>query len=74
MYRKTLLSAALLTAFTAPAFAATFYVEQYVADKDCRVVTTKPDGNKVTMVGDASYTTKADAEAALKAAAACKKQ
>jgi hypothetical protein len=36
------------------------------------VATTKPDGTKMVMVGKVTYTTQADADAAMKAAKECK--
>lgn len=81
---KTLLSAIGLTvaiAFSGPAFAATaakkpvmhtYYVGQVVKSKKCEVTTHKPNGKTVTMVGKDTYKTKAAAETALKADAACK--
>lgn len=58
-----------------PVFAATtsFYVAQNAKDKTCSVIQAKPDGKTLMMVGTATYKTKAEADAALKAAAACKK-
>jgi hypothetical protein len=56
------------------AFAATeYYVVHKAAGGACSVVTKKPDGKAMMMVGTAAYKTHAAAEAALKAAAECKK-
>jgi hypothetical protein len=56
------------------AFAATeYYVAHKAAGGACSVVTKKPDGKAMMMVGATSYKTHAAAEAALKAAAECKK-
>ncbi len=74
MYRKLLLTAALATAFVAPAFAATpvWYVEQSAKTKKCAVTEKKPNGTSEMQIGTADYKTKADAEKAMKAAAECK--
>ena len=72
---KKLISVAIIAAFAvAPAFAATeYFVAQKASDKSCSVSTTKPDGKAQMMVGKSSYKTKAEADAAMKAAAECKK-
>jgi hypothetical protein len=75
MYRKYLLAAALVATFAAPSFAATaaaFYVQQDATTHKCSVATTKPDGTKLVMIGKVTYTTQADADAAMKAAKECK--
>ena len=74
MYRKYLLAGAGILALTAPALAAEFFVAQSAADKTCSVVEAKPDGKTATMVGKASYKTKAEAETAMAAAPECKKK
>ena len=71
MYRKYLLAAALVASFAAPSFAATdYYVAQDAKTHKCSVVTTKPDGKTMMMIG--TYKSQADADAAEKAAKACK--
>ena len=69
MYRKSLLAVAILVGFTVPSFA-DFYVAQG-ADKKCQTTDQKPDGKTMMMVGTATYKTKADADAAMKAAKEC---
>lgn len=72
---KKLLSAAIMVMFAAaPALAATeYFVAQKASDKTCSVATTKPDGKATMMVGKSSYKTEAEATAAMKTAAECKK-
>jgi hypothetical protein len=65
--------ATLLVAVAGPAFAAEFYVAQNPTTKKCKVVEAMPDGQTKIMVGTSSYATKAEAKAAKKAAAECKK-
>jgi hypothetical protein len=73
MYRKYLLAAALVASFAAPSFAATdYYVAQDAKTHKCSVVTTKPDGKTLMMIGTAAYKSQADADAAQKAAKECK--
>ena len=73
MYRKYLLAAALVAAFAVPSFAATsYYVAQDAKTHKCSVVTTKPDGTAMMMIGTAAYPTEAAATTAMKAAKECK--
>ncbi len=71
--KKALLASAALLTGTCYAAAADFYVVQDTTNKQCRVVETKPTGTTVMIIGGDGrvYTTRADAEAALKAAVAC---
>jgi hypothetical protein len=73
--RKLLACVAIATLFsTASALAATqYFVGQKASDKSCSVVTTKPDGKTMMMVGKSPYKTEGAATTAMKAAAACKK-
>jgi predicted glutamine amidotransferase len=50
-----------------------FFLAQDVKTKKCKVVTTKPDGAGLVMIGDSSYSTKKDAKAAAKNADECSK-
>ena len=74
MYRKLFLTAALATAFVAPAFAAApvWYVEQSTKTHKCAVTEKKPNGNTEMEVGTVDYKSKSAAETAMKAAAECK--
>jgi hypothetical protein len=71
--KKALLAGAALLAGTCYAAAADFYVVQDTTSKKCSVVEQKPTGTSAVIVGDDSrvYTSRADAEAALKAANIC---
>lgn len=62
--------AALIGASSAFAAPPPYYVVQN-AKKTCLVTRFKPDGKSTTMVGVVTYTTKAKARAAIRAAAAC---
>ena len=59
MYRKLLLTAALATAFVAPAFAAApaWYVEQSAKTHKCAVTEKKPNGKTEMEVGTVDYKT-----------------
>ena len=74
MYKILGCAAVSMLLAAAPASAATeYYVAQKASDKTCSVVKTKPDGTTMMMIGKASYKTEAEANAAMKAAAECKK-
>ncbi|MGH6802318.1 MAG: hypothetical protein ACREC3_03005 [Methyloceanibacter sp.] len=66
--------AAILTIFVTPALAAEFYVAQDPETKKCKIVTEKPDGQALIMIGTTSYPTKEEAKKAKKAAAECPKK
>jgi len=65
---------AMLISATSTLAASQYYVVQKAGGGACSVVTKKPDGTKEMMIGAAAYKTHAEAEAALKAAAECKKK
>jgi hypothetical protein len=73
MVRKYLIAGAIIAAFTMPALAAakTYYVVEIVKTKKCEIVTKKPDGVKLIMVGTDTYKKLADATKAEKAAVEC---
>ncbi len=73
MIRKMMIAGVAVAAFAAPALAATeFYVAKDAATQKCAVLDTKPDEKAAMAVGTVSYTTKEDAEAAMKTAPECK--
>ena len=63
-------SLVILFATTAPVLAAEFWVSQDPQTKQCKIVTTMPDGKTQVMIGATSYPTKDEAKAAKKAAQA----
>ena len=72
MYRTYLLTAVLVAAFAAPSFAATsYYVAQDAKTHKCSVVTAKPDGTTMVMIGTAAYSSKTAANTAMKATKEC---
>ena len=75
MPKRFVLVAALI-AIASPALAAEFYVAKDPATQTCEIVSEKPDGTKLVMLGTQAYATKEAAKAARKAAKAsgeCKK-
>lgn len=72
MKLKTLIAAAVVTAFAAPAFADSYYVVQDVKTKKCTITQTKPSSTEMTVVsGDTVYKTKAEAETGMKTVKVC---
>lgn len=73
MNMRLLAAAATTLLLSAPAFAAsTYYVAHAPNSKVCSIVTAKPDGKTMVMVGKTGYATTAKAAAAMKAAPDCK--
>ncbi|MBM3545400.1 MAG: hypothetical protein FJX54_00490 [Alphaproteobacteria bacterium] len=68
---KFVLAAALVAAFALPASAQSFYIVQDAATKKCTVVSEKPTVTTTTVVGNTTYTTKTEAEGAMKTATVC---
>jgi hypothetical protein len=71
---KRIAIAAVLIAIATPALAEDFYVGQDPESKRCKIVTEKPDGQTMIMIGTAAYATKEEAKAAKKAASECLKK
>ena len=71
--KKTVLAAALIASFAAPAFAAdTFYIVQDSATKKCSIVEQKPTVTTTTIVGNGTvYKTRTEAEAGMKTVKVC---
>ena len=59
---KYVLPLAALTAMTAPAFAAEYFVVRDPDTKKCRVVETRPTGTKIVVLGNKAFVTKDEAE------------
>ena len=70
--KKSLLAGAAVLAGTCYAMAADFYVVQDTATKQCRVSEQRPTGPAMVIVGaERSYSSQAEAEAALKGSSIC---
>jgi hypothetical protein len=73
MRTRILAACTLLAAFAAPAAAAEFYVVQNSGSKKCTIVEQKPVGQTMVVVGDGKvFTTRAEAESAMKTITVCK--
>lgn len=71
---RPIVAAALITAFTMPAFAAgEFYVVQDVKTKKCTIVDSKPTDTSTTIVSPSGtvYKTRTEAEAGMKSVKVC---
>ena len=71
MVKKLTLSAAAFILAFSPAFAAEYHVAKEASTNKCEVTEKKPDGKMWMAVGK-THKTKAEAEAAMKAAPECK--
>ena len=72
--KKYAIAALLIAGLASPAFAAAaeFYVAQNTSNHKCSIVSQKPDGKSLTLVGTDGYKTRAAAEAAMKSLSECK--
>ena len=70
--KKTIVMVALAAVFAAPAMAAEFYVVQDTGTKRCTIVDKKPTVTTSVIVGDGKvYTTRTEAETAMKTVKVC---
>jgi hypothetical protein len=70
--KKYVIAGLLVAGFVTPAFAAEFYVAQNATSHKCRVISKKPDGKTMMMLGTAGFPSKSAAETAMKAMTECK--
>jgi len=71
--KKYLIAGLLVAGFVTPAFAASqFYVAQNNSTHKCTIVSKKPDGKTLTMLGSEGFKSKSAAESALKGMTECK--
>jgi hypothetical protein len=73
MRRTYLVVSAALIAVATPVLAAEYYVAKVTETGKCKVVSEKPDGTKLVMVGTQAYATEDEAKTAKKASAECGK-
>jgi vancomycin permeability regulator SanA len=71
MRTKLLIAAAGLVAFVTPALAADYYIVQDTSTKRCSIVEQRPTTQTTTVVGDKAYTTRTEAEGAMKTVKVC---
>jgi hypothetical protein len=71
--KKYLVAGVLVAGFAAPALAAhQYYVAQNNSTHKCSIVSHKPNGKNLTMLGAEGFKTKSEAENALKGMSECK--
>ena len=71
--KKYLIAGLLVAGFVTPALAASeYYVAQDNTTHKCSVVSKKPDGTKMTMLGTDGFKTKSEAHNAMKGMSECK--
>ena len=70
--KKYVLAGLLIAGFVTPAFAAEYYVAQNNSTHKCSIVSRKPDGKSLIMLGAEGFKTKSAAESALKEMTECK--
>lgn len=71
MRMKHLVGAVALAAVATPAVAAEFYVVQDASTKRCSIVEQRPTATTTTVIGNGVYTTRTEAESALKTVQVC---
>jgi hypothetical protein len=69
--QKLLIGSILLTAFAVPAVADDFYIVQDSTTRRCHIVEQRPTTTTTTIVGDDTYTTRVEAETAMKTVKVC---
>jgi hypothetical protein len=70
--KKYLVAGLLVAGVVTPAYAAQYYVAQNNSTHQCSIVSHKPDGKTLIMLGSEGFKTKAAAENALKGMSECK--
>jgi hypothetical protein len=70
--KKSLIACLLVAGLVTPALAAEYYVAQNNSTHKCSIVTHKPDGKTLTMLGAEGFKTRSAAENALKGMSECK--
>ncbi len=71
--KKTLIAGLLIAGLATPAFAASqYFVAQNTSSHKCSIVSKKPHGKSLTMLGTDAFKTKTEAENALKGMSECK--
>ena len=70
--KKYVIAGLLIAGMATPALAAEYYVAQNTSSHKCSIVSHKPDGKSLTMLGSEGFKTRSAAENALKAMSECK--
>ena len=70
--KKYVIAGLLIAGMATPALAAEYYVAQNASSHKCSIVSHKPDGKSLTMLGSEGFKTRSAAESALKGMSECK--
>ena len=70
--KKYVIAGLLIAGMATPALAAEYYVAQNSSSHKCSIVSHKPDGKTLTMLGSDGFKTKSEAQNALKGMSECK--
>jgi len=70
--KKYVIAGLLIAGMATPALAAEYYVAQNASSHKCSIVSHKPDGKTLTMLGNEGFKTKSEAQNALKGMSECK--
>jgi hypothetical protein len=70
--KKYVIAGLLIAGLATPALAAEHYVAQNMTSHKCSIVSHKPDGKTLIMLGTDGFKTKSEAESALKGMSECK--
>ena len=70
--KKYVIAGLLIAGMATPALAAEYYVAQNASSHKCSIVSHKPDGKSLTMLGSDGFKTRSAAESALKGMSECK--
>jgi hypothetical protein len=70
--KKYVIAGLLIAGMATPALAAEYYVAQNASSHKCSIVSHKPDGKTLTMLGSEGFKTKSEAQNALKGMSECK--
>ncbi len=70
--KKYVIAGLLIAGMATPALAAEYYVAQNTSSHKCSIVSHKPDGKSLTMLGSDGFKTRSAAENALKGMSECK--
>jgi hypothetical protein len=70
--KKYLIAGLLVAGFVTPALAAEYYVAQNASTHKCSIVSKKPDGTTLTMLGTDGFKSKSEAHSAMRGMTECK--
>ena len=70
--KKYVIAGLLIAGMATPALAAEYYVAQNTSSHKCSIVSHKPDGKSLTMLGSDGFKKRSAAESALKGMSECK--